>query len=398
MPSTLVLRFTITQKKRMSKKPFFHIQMAASMPEIYLFGMIGYKDDDDGILFADFYREIKSLEGKYKEAKIVINSPGGNMYHGLGMFDVIESSSLIIHCDIIGVAASMAAIIPLACKGKVRAAKNSSYMLHKPKGGTMGSSSNLRTYADQMDTLEGKAKSAVMSRTKKSDQEVSAWFVEGQDTWFTAEQLLAYGLIDEIIDPFGNVSPPSSPKAIDEVWSQYQGITMQLINENPISMKKAILAMLASLSIVNHGLTEELSDDQFTAKLKELYGEQKTKIENMQATLDAGKAQAITSALDAAEQSGKIAKEDRPSYEALMKADFDAAQAVIAKLPARQDINLFLEGGSKSQKPATDPNDRSAWTIRDYETKAPEALLEIKQKEPAKYKAMFKSYYGQEPD
>lgn len=372
--------------------------MTSGMPEIFLFGVIGYKDEDDGILFADFYREIKSLEGRYKEIKIVINSPGGNMYHGLGMFDVIESSSLVIHCDIVGVAASMAAIIPLACKGKVRAARNASYMLHKPKGGTMGSSSNLRTYADQMDSLEQKAKSAVMLRTKKNDQEVSAWFVEGKDTWFTAEQMLAFGLIDEIIEPLGNVLPPSGPRALDEVWSQYEAITMQLINENPISMKKAILAMLASLSITNHGLTEDSSDDQFTAKLKELYGEQKTKIDNMLSSIEAGKAQAITSALDTAEQSGKIAKEDRATYEALMKADFNAAQAVIAKLPARQDINSFLETGQAGKKPEGNPNDCSTWTIRDYETKAPEALLEIKQKEPAKYKAMFKTFYGQEPD
>jgi len=379
-------------------QPFYAIRMAKDMPEVLLIGYIGYKDQDgSGVLFNQFVRDFKELESKHTECRFIINSPGGMMYDGLAMYDMIELSSMKVHCDIIGLAASMAAIIPLACKGKIRASKNITYMTHKPSGGQYGSSASMRTYADHMDQLEKKAKTAMKSRTGQDDEIIDTWFQEGKDRFFTIEELLEYGIIDEIIEPVSAVTAPKKNKLTPEsAWETYQAISMSFFQQNPDKMKQKILAMLTMMAITNHGLTEESTDEQFIQALDGLVKSKNDQVELLQTSLRAEQNKAIDAVLSDAVASGRLAETDKDTYRPLLTANFEAAKMALDRIPARQDINsnLFKKPGQES----TDTQeDRKAWTIRDYEQKDPAALLQIMRGQPENYKKMFKDFYKQDP-
>lgn len=378
-------------------KPFYVIQMAQDLPEILIVGYIGFAED--GVTFAQFQKEIKAISASHKKVKLVVNSPGGSMYDGLAIFDLIEQLPITVDCDILGLAASMAAIIPLACNGKIRASKNSTYMLHKPKGGVAGSSNQMRTYAGQMDELETKAKAVVKKRSGLSDEIIDSFFVEGQDKYFTADELKTLKLIDEVIPAYGDVKAPGATMSLDNAWAHYEQINMQLISTetNNNAMKKQILAMLATLQIANHGLTEESTDDQCVAKLQEIIKNSQDQVQSVTSLLDQQMDEAINVELSAAVAAGRIAEADKATYAPMMKANFAGTKSLIEKIPARQDINsqLFPEAG-EAPKGAAD--DRKSWTIRDWEKKDPDALLVMKQTQPAEYNKMFKAFYGQSPD
>lgn len=386
-----------SQSDNMPKsKPFYLIQMAQDIPEILIVGYIGFAED--GVTFAQFAKDIKELSAKYPRAKMKVNSPGGSMYDGLAMFDLIQQEKMIIDCDIMGLSASMAAILPLACTGKIRASKNSTYMLHKPKGGISGSSSQMRNYAGQMDELEAKVKAIVKTKTGLSDEVVNGWFVEGKDKYFTAEELLTVGLIDEIIPAFGDVKASGVKMSLESAWAQYESINMQLISTetNNTAMKKQILAMLATLQIVNHGLTEESTDEQFQSKLQEIIKSGQDQLIAVTNKLDQEQTQAIEVVLSAAVASGRIAEADKATYAPLMKANFDGTKSLIEKIPARQDINSHLFPSSEKNQETID--DRKKWSYREWETKDPEGLLALKRTQPEVFNQLFKDFYGQSPE
>lgn len=376
-------------------KPFYLIQMAQDIPEILIVGFIGFAED--GVTFAQFAREIKELSAKYPRAKMKVNSPGGSMYDGLAMFDLIQQEKMIIDCDIIGLSASMAAILPLACTGRIRASKNSTYMLHKPKGGISGSSAQMRNYAGQMDELESKVKAIIKSKTGLSDEVVNDWFVEGKDKYFTADELLEVGLIDEIIPAFGNVNATGVKMSLENAWSQYETINMQLISTEKLNtaMKKQLLAMLATLQIVNHGLTEESTDEQFQSKLHEIIKNQQDQLQAITSLMDQEQTKAIDEVLNAAVSAGRIAEADKATYAPMMKANFQGTKSLIERIPARQDINAHLFPENTKKEGAAD---RKSWTLRDWEKNDPEGLLELKKNQPQVYNQMFTSFYGQAPE
>lgn len=375
-------------------KPFYVIQMAQDVPEILIVGFIGFSEE--GVTFEQFAREVRQLSSKYPRAKMIVNSPGGSMYDGLAMFDLIQQEKMIFDCDIIGLAASMGAILPLACSGKIRASKNATYMLHKPTGGVAGSSAQMRTYAGQMDELELKVKEVIKAKTGLADDVVNGWFGEGQDKYFTADELLQVKLIDEVIPAFGAVKISGAKMSLENAWAQYEPINMQLISTetNNTAMKKQILAMLATLQIVNHGLTEESTDEQFQSKLQEIIKSKQDQLIAVTNKLDQEQTQAIEVVLSSAVASGRIAEADKATYAPLMKANFDGTKSLIEKIPARQDINnhLFPET-DKGQEGAAD---RKGWTIRDWEKNDPEGLLTMMRTQKEVYNQMFKSYYGQD--
>lgn len=140
------------------------------------------------------------LEGQdpSKDISLYINSPGGSVTDGLSIYDTMQ----YIKCDVsticLGMAASMGSFLLAAgAKGKRYALPNSDIMIHQPSGGAKGQATDIMIHADHIIQTKKKLNTILSERTGQP-YEVIARDTE-RDNFMTAEQALAYGIIDKVI-------------------------------------------------------------------------------------------------------------------------------------------------------------------------------------------------------
>lgn len=137
-------------------------------------------------------------EDPEKDIQLYINSPGGSVSAGLAIYDTMN----YIKCDVsticIGMAASMGAfLLAGGAKGKRFALPNAEIMIHQPLGGTQGQATEIEIAAKHI--LKTKEKlNKILAENCGQDYEVVAADTE-RDNWKSAEEALAYGLIDKVI-------------------------------------------------------------------------------------------------------------------------------------------------------------------------------------------------------
>lgn len=140
------------------------------------------------------------LEGQdpSKDISLYINSPGGSVTDGLSIYDTMQ----YIKCDVsticLGMAASMGSFLLAAgAKGKRYALPNSDIMIHQPSGGAKGQATDIMIHADHIIQTKKKLNTILSERTGQP-YEIIARDTE-RDNFMTAEQALAYGIIDKVI-------------------------------------------------------------------------------------------------------------------------------------------------------------------------------------------------------
>ncbi len=135
-----------------------------------------------------------------KDINLYINSPGGSVTAGMAIYDTMQ----YIKCDVaticIGMAASMGAFLLAAgAKGKRRALPNSEIMIHQVSGGARGQGTDVAIQAEQLLKTKSKLNEILAQRTGKPVDVIKA--DTERDNYMSAEEALAYGIIDEIIPP-----------------------------------------------------------------------------------------------------------------------------------------------------------------------------------------------------
>lgn len=133
-----------------------------------------------------------------KDISIYLNSPGGSVYAGLGIYDTMQyiSSSVATICT--GLAASMAAVLLVAgAHGKRSALPHSRIMIHQPMGGAQGQASDIEITAREIQKLKKELFDIIAEHSGKPFDEVAK--DSDRDYWMTAEEAKAYGMIDEVL-------------------------------------------------------------------------------------------------------------------------------------------------------------------------------------------------------
>ena len=134
-----------------------------------------------------------------KDISFYINSPGGSVTAGMAIYDTMN----FIKCDVstvcIGMAASMGAfLLSAGTKGKRFALPNSEIMIHQPLGGAKGQATDIKIQAELILRTRDKLNKILAENTGKSIEQIA--IDTERDNYMTAEQALAYGLIDKVID------------------------------------------------------------------------------------------------------------------------------------------------------------------------------------------------------
>ena len=132
-----------------------------------------------------------------KDISIYINSPGGSVYAGLGIYDTMQFIGSEVSTICTGMAASMAAVLLVAGKeGKRWALPHSRVMIHQPMGGAQGQASDIEITAREIQKLKKELYTLIADHSHQSFDKV--WADSDRDYWMTSEEAKAYGMIDQI--------------------------------------------------------------------------------------------------------------------------------------------------------------------------------------------------------
>ena len=137
-------------------------------------------------------------EDPEKDINIYINSPGGSVTAGLGIYDTMQFISSDVATLCTGMAASMAAVLLVAGKeGKRSALKHSRVMIHQPLGGVQGQASDIEIEAKEIMKFKKELYTIISDHSHQSFEKV--WNDSDRNYWMNAEEAKAYGMIDEIL-------------------------------------------------------------------------------------------------------------------------------------------------------------------------------------------------------
>jgi len=134
-----------------------------------------------------------------KDIQLYINSPGGSVTAGMAIYDTMQ----YIKCDVsticVGMAASMGAfLLSSGTKGKRLALPNAEIMIHQPSAGTQGQITDMAIHLKRLEVIKKRLNAILADNTGRSVEEITA--ACERDNFMTAEEAVAYGLIDKVID------------------------------------------------------------------------------------------------------------------------------------------------------------------------------------------------------
>ncbi len=140
------------------------------------------------------------MEDPDSDIMLYINSPGGVITSGMAIYDTMRYLRCPVSTLCVGMCASMAAfLLSSGAKGKRKALPNAEVMIHQPSGGAQGQATDIQIAAERILHLKKKLNTLMAENTGKPLEEIER-DVE-RDHYLTAEEALAYGLIDEIVPP-----------------------------------------------------------------------------------------------------------------------------------------------------------------------------------------------------
>ena len=135
-----------------------------------------------------------------KDISIYINSPGGSVYAGLGIYDTMQYIQSDVSTFCTGMAASMAAVLLVAgAEGKRFGLPHSRVMIHQPMGGAQGQASDIEITAREIQKLKRELYTIIAEHSHTEFDKVLA--DSDRDYWMTAQEALDYGMIDKIFAP-----------------------------------------------------------------------------------------------------------------------------------------------------------------------------------------------------
>ncbi len=133
-----------------------------------------------------------------RDIQMYINSPGGSVYAGLGMYDTMQFISPDVSTICTGMAASMGAVLMCAgAKGKRTALKHSRIMMHQPSGGAGGQASDIEITVNEVKKLKGELYEILAYHSGQSLEKVATDCK--RDYWMTSTEAKEYGLVDEVL-------------------------------------------------------------------------------------------------------------------------------------------------------------------------------------------------------
>lgn len=145
-------------------------------------------------------------EDRKADIHLYINSPGGSVYSGLGIYDTMQFLPCPVATYVLGAAASMAAVLAAAgAPGKRYVLPHSRVMIHQPLGGAHGPATDIKIELDEMLRTQQQLYKVLARHTGKTIEQITADC--DRNHWMDAEEAVAYGLVDKVLQAMPETAP-----------------------------------------------------------------------------------------------------------------------------------------------------------------------------------------------
>lgn len=168
-----------------------------------------YEDTD--VSASGFRNALKQL-GDIKELNLHINSPGGSVFQGIAIYNMLKESKAKVNVYVDGVAASIASVIAMA-GDSIFMPSNSMMMIHNPYTYAVGNANELRKTADFLDKLTDASKQAYLDKAGNKLTSDKIQQIMDDETWLSAQETVDLGLADEVLAPVQVAASINNPFA-----------------------------------------------------------------------------------------------------------------------------------------------------------------------------------------
>lgn len=206
--------------------------------DISIFGEIvtsGYEWYESDVSASGFQKDLKGL-GEVDTINLHINSPGGSVFDGIAIYQMLVQHKAAINVYVDGLAASIASVIAMA-GDNIYIPKNAMLMVHNPWTVAAGNASELRKQADDLDKIGQSMQESYLSKTNgKLDQETLQKLLD-DETWLSADEAVAYGFADVVLEENRAAACISN-----ELFAKYRNVPKDLTakKEEPTLISKKI--------------------------------------------------------------------------------------------------------------------------------------------------------------
>lgn len=241
-------------------------QETNALADMYIDGEIVTDEYEDSDTSAAGFRDALKSMGDVKTINLHINSPGGSVFEGIAIYNMLKQNKAKVNVYVDGLAASIASVVAMS-GDTIFMPSNAMMMIHNPWTYAVGNANELRKQADDLDQITKSSVQTYLSKAgDKLDKETLKQLMD-DETWLTAQQALDYGLADEIMEP------NKAAASIDKHFAQrYQHVPEQLIKnsaqptQNELDEQKrqkireTALANASAVSLNLQTLKEELKN------------------------------------------------------------------------------------------------------------------------------------------
>lgn len=198
-----------TSATKTNNQSWYSIKAKANdTAEISIYDEIGFW----GVSAASFAQDLKDCGNNLKQINLHIHSPGGDVFDGIAIYNLLKNHPANVTVYIDGLAASMASVIAMA-GNEVIMPENAMMMIHKPWGIQGGDAEDMRKYADLLDKVENTLIPAYASKTGKTPEELAEML--SAETWLNGKECVEQGFADKLAEPLVAMASIKSRKLED---------------------------------------------------------------------------------------------------------------------------------------------------------------------------------------
>jgi len=339
--------------------------------DLYLFGAIGRYCDIDTKYLTEQIVDLQKMG--VTDLHCYLNSEGGEVIQGIALYNFLDSSNLNVTYHIVGIAASMAAVLVSNPKHTVLAAKHAKMMYHRVSGWTDGNADDMRNYAEMMEKFEDSLIDIIAGRMCKTKDEVKALFFDGKDHWLNADEALEMKLINGI-EESDNVEEPDM-KMMTSAHDVAAYFKDKLINKFTNTMEMNFKNIASAL-----GLTDE-SEKAIVDKVNAMTTENQAlqnRVAELEAKAEETRKAAVKALIDKAVAEKRIGEDEREDYTTIANTNMEQAERMIARRQPVAPIASQLAPKSETSTPKT-------WDELDREG----GLINLKKNNPEEYQRLF---------
>jgi ATP-dependent Clp protease, protease subunit len=221
------------------KNKFWEIKMSAdgsNSADIFIYGDItSYPWDETDTSAASFKKELDDA-GDVNTINLYINSPGGSVFEGVAIYNILKRHKAKVNVHVDALAASIASVIAMA-GDTIFMPKNSMMMIHNPWTWAYGNAAELRKVADDLDRIGQSVKQTYLQKAGDKLTEEKLQEMLDKETWLSADEAYEYGLCDVVLE-----ASQIAASISDEWFSKYKNVPKELKNQVKNQQKTAISA------------------------------------------------------------------------------------------------------------------------------------------------------------